>query len=124
VISAVTGTPLGAAAHYGLIVVLGLAMGMQNASARKLAVPDLTTTVLTLTVTGISADSALAGGRGSKAGRRLISVAAMLVGALSGAALVLHVNGTYPLVIALAIAVSVASATKLLRRTNPPWTKA
>ena len=37
-------------------------MGIQNASARKLAVPDLTTTVLTLTITGVAADSALAGG--------------------------------------------------------------
>ena len=32
-------------------------MGAQNATARKLAVPDLTTTVLTLTITGIAADS-------------------------------------------------------------------
>jgi len=28
-------------------------MGLQNATARRLAVPDLTTTVLTLTLTGI-----------------------------------------------------------------------
>ena len=31
-------------------------MGVQNSSVRRLAVPDLTTTVLTLTVTGIGAD--------------------------------------------------------------------
>jgi len=35
----------------------GLAMGTRNAVVRKLAIPDLTTTVLTLTVTGIAADS-------------------------------------------------------------------
>jgi hypothetical protein len=31
-------------------------MGVQNAVARQLAVPDLTTTVLTMTLTGIAAD--------------------------------------------------------------------
>jgi uncharacterized membrane protein YoaK (UPF0700 family) len=49
--------------RYALIVVLSLAIGVQNASIRKLAVPDLTTTVLTMTVTGIGADSA-PGGKG------------------------------------------------------------
>src|SRR6266496_4029969 len=48
--------------RYGLIVLLALAMGVQNATARSLAVPDLTTTVLTLTLTGLAADSILAGG--------------------------------------------------------------
>jgi len=40
-----------------LIAFTGLAMGTRNAAVRKLAIPDLTTTVLTLTVTGIAADS-------------------------------------------------------------------
>ena len=51
---------------------MALAMGIQNATARKLAVPDLTTTVLTLTITGIAADSTIAGGAGSSTGRRII----------------------------------------------------
>ena len=80
---------------------LGAAMGIQNAAARKIAVPDLTTTVLTLTITGMAADSALAGGPGSKAGSRLIAVATMLVGALVGAVLVRHAPICYPLAIAL-----------------------
>ena len=58
-------------------------MGVQNATARRLAVPDLTTTVLTLTLTGIAADSRLAGGSGANTARRLLSVAAMLLGATS-----------------------------------------
>ena len=45
------------AVQYALIVLLALAMGLQNAVARRLAVPDLTTTVLTLTLTGLAADS-------------------------------------------------------------------
>ena len=37
-------------------------MGTRNSAVRKLAIPDTTTTVLTLTVTGIAADSTLAKG--------------------------------------------------------------
>ncbi len=66
-------------------------MDGQNAVARKLAVPDFTTTVLTLTITGIFADARLAGGASSKVGRRLLSPLAMLVGGLAGALLVLRV---------------------------------
>jgi uncharacterized membrane protein YoaK (UPF0700 family) len=83
-------------------------MGAQNATARKLAVPDLTTTVLTLTITGIAADSPIAGATGAHAARRLISVAAMFAGALAGALLVLRVHIVYPLVIALIILAAVA----------------
>ena len=51
-----------------LIVLLAVAMGMQNAAARRLAVPDLTTTVLTLTITGIAADGRLGAGGDSRSG--------------------------------------------------------
>ena len=98
-------------------------MGVQNSSVRRLAVPDLTTTVLTLTVTGIGADSALGGGKGSKSGRRLISVAAMFLGALAGAALVLHVHVALPLIFALAIVVVVGVVSHWSGRSNPPWTR-
>jgi uncharacterized membrane protein YoaK (UPF0700 family) len=37
---------------FALIVLTALAMGTRNAAVRKLAIPDLTTTVLTLTITG------------------------------------------------------------------------
>jgi len=108
--------------RYGLIVVLSLATGIQNASIRKLAVPDLTTTVLTMTVTGIGADSALGGGKGSKSGRRLVAIAAMFVGALLGAALVLHVRIVVPLAIALVVIVLVALASYESGKADPPWT--
>jgi len=45
---------------FALITLAALAMGTRNAAVRKLAIPDLTTTVLTLTITGIGADSSLA----------------------------------------------------------------
>lgn len=70
---------------YAVIVLTGLAMGIRNATVRKLAVPDLTTTVLTLTITGLIADSTLAGGRNPASARRIASVAAMFAGATLGA---------------------------------------
>ena len=125
VILAVVGThPFGSGVRYALIVFLALAMGVQNSSVRRLAVPDLTTTVLTLTLTGIGADSALGGGRGSKSGRRLISIAAMFIGALVGAALILHVEVAIPLVFVLAIVVVVAGVSHWSGRSNPAWTRA
>jgi uncharacterized membrane protein YoaK (UPF0700 family) len=106
--TALVGRPVPAGVRYALIAVLAAAMGAQNATARKLAVPDLTTTVLTLTITGFAADGPLAGATGARVARRLISVAAMLVGALVGAVFVLHVRIVYPLVIALVILAAVA----------------
>lgn len=69
------------------IALLALAMGLHNASVRKLAVADMTTTVLTLTLTGLAADSTLAGGRNPRLPRRLLGVGFMLLGALTGALL-------------------------------------
>jgi uncharacterized membrane protein YoaK (UPF0700 family) len=116
--TALTPIPIPAGLRYALIASLSLTMGAQNATARKLAVPDLTTTVLTLTITGIAADSPLAGATGAHAARRLISVIAMFVGALVGAVLVLRVHIVYPLVIALVILAAVA-VIALARARNP-----
>jgi uncharacterized membrane protein YoaK (UPF0700 family) len=124
ILAAVSGSPVTSAFRYPLIAVLAVSMGIQNAAARKLAVPDLTTTVLTLTITGIAADSTLAGGAGSRAGRRLTAVAAMLVGALVGATLVLHTSIYYPLLIALVAILAGAVATHQLGRPDSAWIKA
>ena len=115
--------PVSEPARYTLIVILGLAMGSQNAAARRLAVPDLTTTVLTLTLTGIAADSRLAGGPGGRPGRRFISVAAMFLGALVGAALVLDGDLVLPLSIAAVLMAIAAIASHVLSRGDPDWTK-
>ena len=124
VLAALSGNAVSTGVSYGLIIVLGIAMGLQNATARKLAVPDLTTTVLTLTIVGISADSHLVGGSGSRAGRRLIAVAAMLVGALLGSLLIFHVSIVSPLVIALIVMASIAGTVRVLSRTDPAWVRA
>ncbi len=75
-----------------VIFFLALAMGTRTALVRALAVPDITTTVLTLTLTGLAADSSLAGGNNPRLGRRVASVIVMLVGAGIGALLNAHVR--------------------------------
>ena len=56
---------------YALIVFTAVAMGLRNATVRRLAVPDLTTTVLTLTLTGLAADSFFAGSNNPRSLRRI-----------------------------------------------------
>jgi uncharacterized membrane protein YoaK (UPF0700 family) len=123
ILAALSGSPVATGYRYALIAVLAFAMGLQNASIRKIAVPDLTTTVLTMTITGIAADSRIAGGKGSKSGRRLLAVVAMLLGALVGAACVLHLHIVYALVIALILLAIVGSTTPLLGRSDTSWAR-
>ena len=84
---------------YALIVLTAVAMGLRNATVRQLAVPDLTTTVITLTLTGLAADSALAGGRSPRMGRRLAAVLSIFIGSAVGAVLVSLGGLTPPLVV-------------------------
>jgi uncharacterized membrane protein YoaK (UPF0700 family) len=79
---------VGALSGYVVIGLLAFAMGVRNATVRRVAVPDLTTTVLTMTLTGLASDSRLFGGSGQGTVRRSTAVGAMLAGALGGALLV------------------------------------
>jgi len=69
---------------YSIIVLTAGAMGIRNATVRKMAIPDLTTTVLTLTITGLAADSRFAGGTSPRWRRRLLAVLLMFFGAVIG----------------------------------------
>jgi uncharacterized membrane protein YoaK (UPF0700 family) len=113
--------PGSGSARYVLIVLLGVAMGTQNAAARKLAVPDLTTTVLTLTITGMFADGRLAGGTASRIGRRLLSTLAMFLGGLVGALLVLHARPALAIAVASIVLLVVAVTAAVRSRTDRPW---
>jgi uncharacterized membrane protein YoaK (UPF0700 family) len=96
--------------RYTTIAILAFAMGIRNAVIRKLAVPDMTTTVLTQTLTGLAADSFLAGGANTRAGRRVAAVVAMAAGAAGGAALYLHHGAALPLAISAAAAAATVIA--------------
>lgn len=84
---------------YSVIVLTAVAMGVRNATVRRLALPDLTTTVLTLTATGLAADSSLAGGSNPRFGRRIASIVAMCLGAAAGALLLFQGGLALPLIV-------------------------
>ena len=85
---------------FAIITLTAIAMGFRNATIRQLKVPDLTTTVLTLTVTGIAADSSLAGGGNPNLLRRIGAIIAIFLGAAAGAMMVVHMGLALPLLVA------------------------
>ncbi len=89
---------------YSIIVLTACAMGIRNATVRKMAIPDLTTTVLTLTITGLAADSRFAGGTSPRWRRRLLAVLLMFFGALIGT-LLLRRSMVLPLAIATLLSI-------------------
>lgn len=76
------------AAELGLIALTALAMGVRNSTVRHMGAADVTTTVLTLTIAGLSSESSLAGGNNPHWGRRVTAILAMLAGAYVGACLI------------------------------------
>ena len=92
-----------------IIALLAFAMGIRNATVRRLKIADLTTTVLTMTLTGLAADSHLAEGEGRGGWRRATAVVSMLVGAVAGGLLV-----KADLALVLFAAAALASATWLV----------
>jgi uncharacterized membrane protein YoaK (UPF0700 family) len=96
------------ATHAQLTAILAFCFGVQNAVVRKIAVPDLTTTVLTMTVTGLTADPL-----GKPTVRRLLSLACMFLGALAGGLLVLHRGVGAALGLALVLLVGAARLARL-----------
>jgi uncharacterized membrane protein YoaK (UPF0700 family) len=94
------------APHRGVVIaLLAFAMGVQNASARRIGFADLTTTVLTMTLTAIAADSTLAGGTNPRWNWRALSIGSMLVGAFGGGLCVLHAGIAVALVLVLVLLV-------------------
>jgi uncharacterized membrane protein YoaK (UPF0700 family) len=109
-VSAAAGQTLSTSSRDVVAAVLAVALGSQNAIVRHLKVPDLTTSVLTMTLTGIAAD--VRSQSAEVVTRRALAVLAMFGGAAAGAALVLH---TRPAV-ALAVAVTLVAVAYGLRR--------
>lgn len=82
-------------ARLTITVVLGIAMGVQAATARFLAVKDVTTVVVTSTITGLAAESVLGSGKGAaRSLRRVTAVLLLLAGAATGAALLTWAVGS------------------------------
>jgi uncharacterized membrane protein YoaK (UPF0700 family) len=113
--------PLNTAERDGIAALLAIAMGIQNAVARRLAVPDLTTTVLTMTLTGIAAD-VRAGDKGlASVRRRILPVITMLAGGLVGALLVLHASIGATLGLATGLLAIVTAGSAFASRRPAEW---
>ena len=89
--------------RFTVIALLAVAMGLRNAAVRHIGVPDMSTTVLTTTLTGLASGSRLAKGTNPHARLGSTSVVSMFLGALAGALLVLHVGATWSLAVAAGI---------------------
>ncbi|MFJ8042350.1 YoaK family protein [Kitasatospora sp. NPDC096147] len=89
--------------RYAVLVPLALGMGLQNGVAHRLAVPDLATTVVTRTLAGLAADPP-----GAAARRRVLSVLALFLGALTGGLLHLWVDPRAALAGVLVLLLAVA----------------
>jgi len=117
-VSLVARTPPSAAARYAITAAMAVAMGIQNSAAQQLAVPELTTTVLTKTLAGLAAEGHASG---VTRARRALSVGAMLLGALVGALLALKVSVAAAVGLAFALAAGAALAAHRLSRGTPAW---
>jgi uncharacterized membrane protein YoaK (UPF0700 family) len=118
-VAAAAGAPYSSGPRDAIASLAAIALGLQNAVVRYLAVPDLTTTVLTMTITGIAAD--LRRRNAEVVVRRLTALASMLVGALVGAALVLHTSPTAALGLATGMLALVTAGAEVAARRPGAW---
>jgi uncharacterized membrane protein YoaK (UPF0700 family) len=108
----------GSVQRFLVIGLLAGGMGVRNATIRRLAVPDLTTTVLTMTITSLAADSQLGAHERQRLGRRVSAVLAMLGGALAGG-LMIRAGLLLPLVMTVVLLVVLGSGYRIARMILP-----
>jgi uncharacterized membrane protein YoaK (UPF0700 family) len=102
--------------RFTAIGLLALGMGTRNAAVRRIGVRDMSTSVLTTTLTGLASDSSLGGGTNPNARLASTTILSMFGGALVGAVLVLHAGATWSLSVAAGI---VAATAVYFARTAP-----
>ena len=98
---------------------LAFGMGIQNATVRRLKVPDITTTVVTMAVTGLASDEH-GGGRDTVV-RRLVAVLMLLAGAALGALLVLRAGPAWALAAAVLLIAVVLVVAVVSSRAPQDW---
>jgi uncharacterized membrane protein YoaK (UPF0700 family) len=97
---------------YILIGLSSFGMGMQNAAARHLAVPGLTTTVVTTALTGFMVELPALGISGAYQRRVILTVSALFLGAAIGATLMVYARDYAPIVtVATVLVVAVIAYT-------------
>jgi uncharacterized membrane protein YoaK (UPF0700 family) len=119
VVSFAAGASLPLGVQLVIVAVGAIALGIQNAVVRHLAVPDMTTTVLTMTLTGIGSD--LRKRDLATASRRLIAILAMLIGAGIGAILVLNLGVSAGIVAVTIVLAAALIGAAFAARGAPDW---
>ena len=79
-------------AVHAAIAVTAAAMGLRPAVVRRIAVPDMTTTVLTVTLAGLTSDLAIGGVGAARVRRRTFALLAIVAGAILGAVVTLSAS--------------------------------
>ena len=114
----VRGTPSSGLASV-VAALAAIALGLQNSAVRRLGVPDLTTTVLTMTLTGIAADVRTSGR--AVVTRRVLSVVMMFGGAVVGTVLVLNAGLAWALLPAPVLLLAIVLVLAVVVRRPAPW---
>jgi uncharacterized membrane protein YoaK (UPF0700 family) len=106
---------------YVMTALLATSMGVQNATVQRLAVPDLTTTVMTTTLARLLGDLPSRGLRDRASAHRLTSILALLVGATAGGLLVVYVNAVSALAVGIALLATVGIVAHMGARRAEHW---
>lgn len=101
-----------------IAAVTAATMGAQAAVARKVGVKDMTTVVVTSTLTSLASESWMSGGRSALWNRRIGAILAILIGAVVGAIAQRHSHLGVAMAIAatLTVAVTVIGHVRIGRR--------
>ena len=109
---AAAGLPLDALGDwrtYAVIALLAGAMGLRSATIRRLSAPEVTTTVLTSTITSLATDAGTLSAAPGRHAWQLSTIAIRLLGAVAGA-LLLRTSLILPLAVVTALIVLAATA--------------
>ena len=110
---------VGSTPTVAVAVVAAAAMGMQNAVARRIAVPDLNTSVISMSMIGLAADH-MHSPRETVL-RRTLAVCSLLIGAVAGAVLVRTAGAAAAFTLILVLLAGVGCAAHALLRRGPDW---
>ncbi|PVZ15059.1 YoaK family protein [Actinomycetospora cinnamomea] len=112
--------PLTADVRLAVTALLAASMGLQLALIRYLKVPDMVTTVLTLTAVGVLTERG-SGRHDPLVLRRALALSAFVVGVVAGGLLAHHVSPGAALALGLAIILAVGAGSQAVAHVDAPW---
>jgi uncharacterized membrane protein YoaK (UPF0700 family) len=122
-IVAVAGNTPGPAVRYPVLALISAAMGMQLACVREIGVQEITTTVLTTTLSTFIVDLRPSNWRATPGQLRVLAILVEVAGALVGALFILNVATWTSLCLAAVIVASVVAFAHVGSRNKPVWSR-